>query len=68
MFCLTKKSILSSMNLLYKTTLNNKQLLLNKNINFNFSRNYKIITDPKDVSKLIFDDQGKCKIFEHKNG
>jgi hypothetical protein len=56
------------MNLLYKTTLNNKQLLLNKNINFNFSRNYKIITDPKDISKLIFDDQGKCKIFEHKNG
>ena len=68
MICLTKKSILSSMNLLYKTRLNNKQLLLNKNINYNFSRNYKIITDPKDVSKLIFDDQGKCKIFEHKNG
>lgn len=31
-------------------------------------KNFKIISDPKDVSKLVFDDDGKCKIFEHKNG
>jgi hypothetical protein len=37
---------------------------------FSFSKmkNFKIISDPKDVSKLVFDDTGKCKIFEHKNG
>lgn len=38
------------------------------NVGYNFSKQYKVITDPKDVSKLIFDEQGKCKIFEHKNG
>jgi hypothetical protein len=26
-------------------------------------KNYKIISDPKDVSKLIFDDEGRCKIY-----
>lgn len=44
--------------------------LNNKLLAFEFSKvkNFKIITDPKDVSKLVFDDKGKCKIFEHKNG
>ncbi len=26
-------------------------------------KNYKIISDPKDVSKLIFNDEGRCKIY-----
>ena len=36
-----------------------------QNVGYNFSRlkNFKIISDPKDVSKLIFDEEGKCKIF-----
>jgi hypothetical protein len=48
---------------------NNFSLFKSYPSNYSFSRlkNFKIISDPKDVSKLIFDDQGRCKIFEHKN-
>lgn len=52
---------------LSRTMPKNKSLIINQNLNM-FSRQYKIISDPKEVSKLIFDDNGKCKIFEHKNG
>lgn len=59
---------LSSRNFLCTRWYKNKPLLFNNNINYLFSKQYKIISDPKEVSKLIFDNQGKCKIFEHKNG
>ena len=61
------KNFFSSFNI-YKNLNNN--LNISKGFKFqcgmhNFSKikQFKIITDPKDVSKLVFDDQGKCKIF-----
>ena len=52
-----------------KLGINSNLFSLVKQNNYGFSRkNFKIISDPKDVSKLVFDDNGKCKIFEHKNG
>jgi hypothetical protein len=29
---------------------------------------FRIVEDPKDANKLVFDHNGKCRIFEHKNG
>lgn len=64
------KAFSSSFKSFSKLVNNNKQFSLIQNNKFEFSklRGFKIISDPKDVSKLIFDDEGKCKIFEHKNG
>ena len=43
---------------------------LYKIANYRFSERpkYKIVDDPKDVSKLVFDEKGKCLLFEHRNG
>lgn len=53
-----------------KSAINSNLFSLVKQNSYGFSRmkNFKIISDPKDVSKLVFDDNGKCKIFQHKNG
>lgn len=53
-----------------KLGINNNLFSVVKQNSYGFSKmkNFKIISDPKDVSKLVFDDDGKCKIFEHKNG
>ena len=64
------KIISSSLKTYSKYGINSNLFSLIKQNNYAFSRmkNFKIISDPKDVSKLVFDDNGKCKIFEHKNG
>lgn len=63
------KVLSSSFRRYSKLGINSNLFSLVKQNNYGFSRkNFKIISDPKDVSKLVFDDNGKCKIFEHKNG
>ena len=62
------KVLSSSFRTYSKLGINSNLFSLVKQNNYGFSRkNFKIISDPKDVSKLVFDDNGKCKIFEHKN-
>lgn len=62
------KGLSASYNKILNATYKSPAFFLSNQIIKNFSKSYKIISDPKDVSKLIFDDEGKCKIFEHKNG
>lgn len=38
-----------------------------KNIGF-FSKKFKVVDDPSQVSKLIFNEDGFCKIYEYKLG
>ena len=37
---------------------------------FGFSQQpkFKVVDDPKEAHKLVFDHNGKCRIYEHKNG
>lgn len=39
-------------------------------LKYSFSQNpkFKIVDDPKEANKLVFGANGKCRIFEHKNG
>lgn len=53
MFCLKRSS---------------SSLLKTLKYNINLRDKYLIIDDPKDYTKLVFDSQGKCKIFEHQGG
>lgn len=34
----------------------------------NKKEKFKVVADPKEANKLIFHENGKCKIFEHKDG
>lgn len=36
--------------------------------NINLRDKFLIIDDPKDYTKLVFNSEGKCKIFEHQGG
>ncbi len=65
-----EKIFSSSLKTYSKLGINYNLFSLVKQNNYAFSsrKNFRIISDPKDVSKLVFDDNGKCKIFEHKNG
>ena len=31
-------------------------------------KKYKVIDDPSEISKLIFNEKGLCKIYEYKSG
>ena len=35
---------------------------------FGSNPKFKVVEDPKEANKLVFEDNGKCRIFEHKNG
>lgn len=32
------------------------------------SKKFNIVQDPKEAPKLVFESDGRCKIYEHKNG
>jgi hypothetical protein len=44
----------------------------NNNIVYDFAKKrenkFTIIQNPKDVCKLVFEEDGRCRIYEHKNG
>ena len=33
-----------------------------------FDPQFRVVSDPRDAPKLVFNENGKCLIFEHKNG
>lgn len=70
MFNMLSRNLPFSFNSIIKkcNNLNRTFLVGNKNYVYSVKKSFKIISDPKDISKLIFDDEGKCKIFEHKGG
>ena len=43
-------------------------LLKNLRYGINLRDKFLVIDDPKDYTKLVFDENGKCKIFEHQGG
>lgn len=43
--------------------INNRQLFSNEK-----DKKYKVIQNPSDISKLIFDENGLCKIYDFKQG
>lgn len=75
MICVYFHSFISSINFIMNSIkilngcLGFSRTILGKPCFYSFAQpKFKVIEDPKEANKLVFDESGKCRIFEHKNG